>query len=78
MSHAGSPTDNSAIKAINGWLKEELLNELNIKDQICRGFYFFIFNRAFLLFFYSCSRLPVRIQQYSHRVVSFFQTGFRM
>ena len=32
MSRAGTPTDNSAIEAINGWIKEELFTDFNIKD----------------------------------------------
>lgn len=32
MSRAGTPTDNSAMEAINGWLKEELFNDFKIKD----------------------------------------------
>ena len=32
MSRAGTPTDNSAIEAINGWIKEELFTYFNIKD----------------------------------------------
>ena len=32
MSRAGIPTDNSAIEAINGWIKEELFTYFNIKD----------------------------------------------
>ena len=33
MSRAGTPTDNSAMEAINGWLKEELFNDSKIKEQ---------------------------------------------
>lgn len=33
MSRAGTPTDNSAMEAINGWLKEELFNDFKIKEQ---------------------------------------------
>ena len=33
MSRAGTPTDNSAMEAINGWLKEELFNDFKIKDS---------------------------------------------
>ena len=32
MSRAGTPTDNAAMEAINGWLKEELFNDFKIKD----------------------------------------------
>ena len=31
MSRAGTPTDNGAMEAINGWLKEELFLDFNIK-----------------------------------------------
>lgn len=33
MSRAGTPTDNSAMEAINGWLKEELFNDFKIKEH---------------------------------------------
>ena len=33
MSRAGTPTDNAAMEAINGWLKEELFNDFKIKDS---------------------------------------------
>lgn len=33
MSRAGTPTDNGAMEAINGWLKEELFNDFKIKDS---------------------------------------------
>lgn len=33
MSRAGTPTDNGAMEAINGWLKEELFNDFHIKDS---------------------------------------------
>ena len=33
MSSAGTPTDNSAMEAINEWLKEELFNDFKIKEQ---------------------------------------------
>ncbi len=33
MSRAGTPTDNSAMEAINGWLKEELFYDFKIKDS---------------------------------------------
>lgn len=33
MSRAGKPTDNGAMEAINGWLKEELFIDLNINDS---------------------------------------------
>ena len=32
MSRAGTPTDNGAMEAINGWLKEELFNDFKIND----------------------------------------------
>lgn len=32
MSRAGTPTDNGAVEAINGWLKEELFLDFNIKE----------------------------------------------
>ena len=33
MSRAGTPTDNSQIEAINGWIKEELFNDFKIKEK---------------------------------------------
>ncbi|MBP5357195.1 MAG: IS3 family transposase [Clostridia bacterium] len=33
MSRAGTPTDNGAMEAINGWLKEELFNDFKIKED---------------------------------------------
>lgn len=33
MSRAGKPTDNGAMEAINGWLKEELFIDLKINDS---------------------------------------------
>ena len=33
MSRPGTSTDNSNMEAINGWLKEELFNDFNIKDS---------------------------------------------
>lgn len=33
MSRPETPTDNSNMEAINGWLKEELFNDFNIKDS---------------------------------------------
>ncbi len=33
MSRAGTPTDNGAMKSINGWLKEELFNDFKIKES---------------------------------------------
>ena len=33
MSRAGKPTDNGAMEAINGWLKEELFIDLDINNQ---------------------------------------------
>ena len=32
MSRAGTPTDNPAMEAINGWIKEELFTDFNIRD----------------------------------------------
>jgi transposase InsO family protein len=33
MSRAGTPTDNAAMEAINGWVKEELFNDFRIKES---------------------------------------------
>ena len=33
MSRAGTPTDNAAMEAINGWIKAELLEDLHIKSK---------------------------------------------
>lgn len=33
MSRAGTPTDNLQMEAINGWIKEELLNDFKIKEK---------------------------------------------
>lgn len=33
MSRAGTPTDNGAMESINGWIKEELFNDFDIKNQ---------------------------------------------
>lgn len=33
MSRAGTPTDNGAMEAINGWIKEELFNDFKITDS---------------------------------------------
>ncbi len=33
MSRVGTPTDNGAMEAINGWMKEELFMDFNIKDK---------------------------------------------
>ena len=33
MSRAGTPTDNAAMESIIGWMKEEIFNDLNIKDS---------------------------------------------
>jgi len=33
MSRAGTPTDNGAMESINGWVKEEMFNDFNIKDS---------------------------------------------
>lgn len=47
MSRRGTPTDNAAMEAINGWLKEELFMDLHItgeermKDEIERYIQFF-------------------------------------
>ena len=32
MSRAGTPTDNGAMEAINGWLKDELYSDFAIND----------------------------------------------
>lgn len=48
MSRAGTPTDNSQIEAINGWIKEELFNDFKIKEKEdpikCVEYYIFFFN----------------------------------
>lgn len=33
VSKPGSPTENGAMEAINGWIKEELFIDFNIKDS---------------------------------------------
>ena len=33
MSRAGTPTDNAAMEAINGWIKAEIFNDLHITDN---------------------------------------------
>lgn len=33
MSRAGTPTDNSSMEAINGWIKEEIFVDFKIKEQ---------------------------------------------
>lgn len=33
MSRAVTPSDNSAMEVINGWLKEELFNDFHIKES---------------------------------------------
>lgn len=33
MSRAGTPTDNGAMEAINGWIKEELYSDFHIKGE---------------------------------------------
>lgn len=33
MSRAGTPTDNSVMESINGWLIEELFNGFHIRDS---------------------------------------------
>ena len=33
MSKAGTPTDNSSMEAINGWLKEELFNDFHLSTE---------------------------------------------
>ena len=33
MSRAGTPTDNSAMEAINGWIKSELFADFHIRDN---------------------------------------------
>ena len=40
MSRAGTPTDNAAMEAINGWIKAEIFNDFhltgtgNIRDEV--------------------------------------------
>lgn len=50
MSRAGTPTDNGSMEAINGWLKEELFNDFDIKhsDNVQSSIdeYIFFFNTA--------------------------------
>lgn len=50
MSRAGTPTDNGAMEAINGWVKEEIFNDFNIKDSLdveqSINDYIFFFNNA--------------------------------
>ena len=47
MSHAGTPTDNAAIEAINGWIKAEIFKgfhitgETSVTDEIDRYIRFF-------------------------------------
>ena len=47
MSHAGTPTDNAAIEAINGWIKAEIFmgfhitGETSVTDEIDRYIRFF-------------------------------------
>ncbi len=51
MSRAGTPTDNGAMEAINGWAKEELFIDLNINQsadvpkQIDEYIHFFNYER---------------------------------
>ena len=33
MSRAGTPTDNAAMEAINGWLKSELFTDFHVTDK---------------------------------------------
>ena len=33
MSRAGTPTDNAAMEAINGWIKAEMFNDLHITSN---------------------------------------------
>ena len=33
MSRAGTPTDNAAMEAINGWIKAEIFNDLHITSN---------------------------------------------
>ena len=33
MSRAGTPTDNPVIEALNGWMKEELYIDFNLKES---------------------------------------------
>lgn len=30
MSRAGTPTDNPKMESINGWIKDEIMNEMNV------------------------------------------------
>ena len=47
MSRAGTPTDNAAMEAINGWIKAEIFNDFhvtgdgNIQDEVDRYIVFF-------------------------------------
>ena len=47
MSRAGTPTDNAAMEAINGWIKAEIFNDFhltgmgNIRDEVERYIVFF-------------------------------------
>ena len=33
MSRAGTPTDNAAMEAINGWIKEELFEDFHVTGE---------------------------------------------
>ena len=33
MSRAGTPTDNAAMEAINGWIKEEIFNDFHVTSN---------------------------------------------
>ena len=35
MSRAGTPTDNPIIESLNGWIKEEMKIDFNIKKAEC-------------------------------------------
>ena len=35
MSRAGTPTDNSVIESLNGWIKEEMKTDFNLKAAEC-------------------------------------------
>lgn len=38
MSRAGTPTDNGAMEAINGWIKEEMFLDMHVtsNENICQ------------------------------------------
>ena len=33
MSRAGTPTDNGAMEAVNGWIKAEIFKDLHVTDN---------------------------------------------